>query len=383
MKRALTCLLSLVYLSGCGVFLPYLYDAQELDERLAPSMPKEQVLKYLGKPDRVVQDDGQQVIWEYRLYPKGEWAGYLAHCPFFPNCYFPAEPASPYLVVLQDNQLCMWGTPTVVRPLVPSACGEGARPKGENQARVRVRVSVIPVFMPPPIIPLPQRIAIVPISGTVDSDVNSWLDLTVNFLRTRHPELVLVEREDLRTVLDEVGIQYGGQVDDDTTIRVGKLAGADSLLTYRMILPEDGPSTSAAFELRLFNVESGTTVFRQMTSANQFSSEAIAASRQLTKSKRLTRRLAIEEAAAYGFAALTAAFGDNPLGVVSDYSWTGEGIKLIGVLQGGPALRAGLKPGDQLLKFNGQPLVSWADPVSLPAHVTVSRDGQPLEISVR
>jgi hypothetical protein len=237
--------------------------------------------------------------------------------------------------------------------------------------------------MPPPIIPLPQRIAIVPISGTVDSDVNSWLDLTVNFLRTRHPELVLVEREDLRTVLDEVGIQYGGQVDDDTTIRVGKLAGADSLLTYRMILPEDGPSTSAAFELRLFNVESGTTVFRQMTSANQFSSEAIAASRQLTKSKRLTRRLAIEEAAAYGFAALTAAFGDNPLGVVSDYGWTGEGIKLIDVLQGGPALRAGLKPGDQLLKFNGQPLGSWADPVSLPAQVTVSRDGQPVEISVR
>lgn len=383
MKRVLTCLLSLLTLSGCGVFLPYMYDAQKLDDRLTPSMPKEQVLKYLGKPDRVVQDDGQQAIWEYRLYPKGEWAGYLVHCPFFPNCYFPAEPASPYFVVLQDNQLCMWGTPTVVRPLVPTACGEGARPMRENLAKVRVRVSVIPVFMPPPIDPLPQRIAIVPINGTVDSEVNSWLDLTLNFLRTRHRELILVEREDLRTVLNEVGIQYGGQVDDDTTIRVGRLVGADSLLTYRMIVPEDSPSAAAAFELRLLHVESGTTVFRQMTSANQTSFEALPAARQLNKTRMLTRRLAIEEAAAYGFAALTAAFGDNPLGVVSDYTWTGEGIKLIDVLQGGPALRAGLKPGDQLLKCNDQPLGSWADPVSLPAHVTVSRDGQPLEISIR
>ena len=69
MKRALISLLFLLSLSGCGVLLPYMYDAQKLDDGLASSMPKEQVLKHLGKPDRVVQDDGQQVIWEYRLYP--------------------------------------------------------------------------------------------------------------------------------------------------------------------------------------------------------------------------------------------------------------------------------------------------------------------------
>jgi len=384
MERILIGLLSLLSLSGCGVLLPYMYDAQKLDDGLVLSMPKEQVLKNLGKPDRVVQDDGQQIIWEYRFYPKGEWAGYLAHCPFFPNCYFPAESASPYFVVLQDNRLCMWGTPNTVRPLVSWACEKGARTNRESSVRPKILVSVIPVFMPPPITPLPQRIAIVPTAGSIDNEINSWLDLTLNFLRSRHRELVLVEREDLRAVLDEVGIQYGGQVDDDTTIRVGKLVGADSLLTYRLILPDDTPSVSAAFELRLFNVESGTTVFRQMTSAKQsFSSEAAAVTMRLNTPKPLTRRPAIEEAAAYGLAALTAAFGDNPLGVVSDYTWTGEGIKLIDVLQGGPALRAGLKPDDQILKLNGQPLGSWADPVSLPAQLTVSRDGEPLEISIR
>lgn len=326
---------------------------------------------------------GSKLLWEYRLYPKGEWAGYLAHCPFFPNCYFPAEAASPYYVVLQDDQLCIWGTPNVVRPLVQRVCGKAARPERNDQAKGGFRVSVIPVFMPPPIAPLPQRLAIVPVTGPVDDEVASWLDLTLNFLRTRHRELVLVEREDLQTVLHEVGIQYAGPVDDDTTIRVGRLVGADSLLTYRLVLPEDSRSMSASFELRLFKVESGTTVFRQMASATQTSSETAAARWQLYKSEPLARRRALEEAAAYGLAALAAAFGDNPLGVVSDYAWTGEGIKLIDVLQGGPAFRAGLKPGDHILEFNGQPLGSWADPVSLPAHLAVRRDRATLEVSVK
>src|SRR5512141_1930144 len=139
MQQALVCLMVVLLLSGCGVVLPYMYDAGTLDDRLAVSTPKEQVLKNLGKPDRVVQDDGQQVIWEYRLYPKGEWVGYLMHCPFFPNCYFPAEPANPYYVVLQENQLCMWGTPDVVRSLAWKACGAATRSEGSRSIKALVR----------------------------------------------------------------------------------------------------------------------------------------------------------------------------------------------------------------------------------------------------
>ena len=149
MRRALISLLLLLPLAGCGVLIPYMYDAQKLQDRLAVSMPKEQVLKYLGKPDRVIQDDGVHAIWEYRLYPKGEWAGYLVHCPLFPNCYFPAEAASPYYVILQDNQVCMWGTPNIVRPLIRIACGTATRTAREDQVKGGFRISVIPVFMPP------------------------------------------------------------------------------------------------------------------------------------------------------------------------------------------------------------------------------------------
>jgi hypothetical protein len=377
----------LLPLSGCGVVLPYMYDAGKLEDRLAVSTPKEQVLKNFGTPDRVVQDDGLQAIWEYRVYPKGEWVGYLLHCPFFPNCYFPGEPAKPYYLVLQDNQLCMWGTPDVVRTLAWKVCGKTTRPEGSRPVKTLMRrglqVSVIPVFMPPIISPLPQRLAVLPVAGTTDDRVISWLDLTLNFLRTRHRELVLVEREDLRTVLDEVGIQYTGRVDEDTTIRVGKLVGADSLLTYRLAISGSGEPMSASFELRLLKVESGITVFRQIASSTNSPSAAEVAAGRFSESYPIARRLVVEEAAAYGLAALAASFGDNPLGVVADYSWPGEGVKLLGLLQGGPAFLAGLKPGDQILALNGQPLGNWTDPISLPLRVTVERDGARLEISVR
>jgi hypothetical protein len=387
LQRALVCLIFLIPLSGCGVFLPYMYDAGKLEDRLAVSTPKEQVLKKLGKPDRVVQDDGQQVVWEYQLYPKGEWMGYLLHCPFFPNCYFPAEPADTYYVVLQNNQLCMWGTPDVVRSLAWKVCGKATRTDGSRSittlARGGLQVSVIPVFMPPTISPLPQRLAVLPVAGTTDNRVISWLDLTLNFLRTRHRGLVLVEREDLRTVLDEVGIQYTGRVDEDTTIRVGKLVGADSLLTYRLATSGAGEPMSASFEVRLLHVESGITVFRQIASSTNSSSASEITGGRSYESYPVARRLVVEEAAAYGLAALTAAFGENPLGVVADYSWPGRGVRLLGLLQGGPAFRAGLKPGDQILAMNGQPLGNWTDPISLPLLVTVERDGVQLDINVR
>jgi len=195
--------------------------------------------------------------------------------------------------------------------------------------------------------------------------------------------LVLVEREDLRKVLEEVGIQYTGRVDEETTIRVGRLVGADSLLTYRLALSGPAEPVSASFELRLLQVESGITVFRQITSATISPAAAGAVMGRMNESSPITRRLVVEEAVAYGFAALAAAFGDNPLGMVADYSWPGEGVKLLGLLQGSPAFLAGLKPGDQILALNGQPLGSWIDPISLPLRVTAERDGERLEINVR
>ena len=382
MKRVFACLIFLTALPACGVLVPYVYDAQILQDRLILSMPKEQVLRRLGTPDRIVRDGGQQTIWEYRLYPKGDWAAYLVHCPFFPNCYFPAERGHPYHVVLQDNQLCLWGTPNVVEPLLGLLCGTPMRSDRKN-AMARYHTSVIPVFMPPPIGPLPERLAIVPGDTCNDNGVKSWLDLTLNFLRTRHRQLTLVEREDLVSILKEIGFQYTGQLDEETSIRLGRLTGADSLLIYRCILEETSPN-SAGFELRLLKVESGTTVFRQMVSASH--SALVAAAGPVSvydKYDSRHQRVLLEQAAAYGLAAFTAAFGDNPLGLVYDYTWTDKGIKVIDVLQGGAGFRGGLKRGDEILHSNGEVVYSWADALALPVDLTVKRDGLPIELFLR
>ena len=141
---------------------------------------------------------------------------------------------------------------------------------------------------------------------------------------------------------------------------------------------------SAAFELRLFKVESGTTLFRQTVSASQVSPGLVATGAQRSaKSDSLVRRLLLQEAAAYGLASLTAACGDNPLGLVPDHDWSGEGVKVLDVLQGGPGFRAGLKPGDQIMESDDRPVGSWSDRVTLPAQLTVRHNGVPLEMSAR
>jgi hypothetical protein len=195
--------------------------------------------------------------------------------------------------------------------------------------------------------------------------------------------LVLVEREDLRRLLREIGMQYGGHVDDETAIGLGRMVGADSLLTYRLIQPEDDAG-SAAFELRLFKIENGTTLFRQMALAQPTSPDArVGGPARSSRPSSSGPRVAMTKAAAYGLASLMAAFGDNPLGLVPDYKSSGEGIRVTDVLQGGPGFLAGLKAGDRIVASNGIPVGHWFEAISFPTRLTVARNGQSLEMEVR
>lgn len=372
--------------SACGVLLPYAYDAATLDH-LSVSMSKDEVLKKLGRPDHIVQEDGRLTVWEYRLYAKHEWFGYLIHCPWHPFCYFPAEPPLPYFVALQNGQVCLWGDPGLVRHLASRICGVdglSAGPElGAARESDRSQISVIPVFMPPVITTPIQRLAVVPLSRAPGPSIASWLDLTLNFLRAHHPQLVLVEREDLRSILDEVGIRYTGHVDDETMVRVGQFTGADSLLTYRLTVTGNSTTSAASLELRLLNVESGTTLFRQSTTAFAHRPPIGLVPRHAVSPESASNYYAAAGAAAYGFAALMVAFGDDPLGVVPDYGWPGEGVKLLGVLHGSPAYSAGLRRGDRLLSLSEVPLRSWTELRALPALLTVERSGDTFQIVIK
>lgn len=115
------CLVTIILsLGGCGVVYSYVHNEDKLDQPLSMLMTQTDVETTLGKPGKVVRDDGQILVWEYRLYSRYHWVKELVACPFtawLGGCFFyPAigvrDPNFPraFYVVLYDDQLCIWGT---------------------------------------------------------------------------------------------------------------------------------------------------------------------------------------------------------------------------------------------------------------------------------
>lgn len=57
-------------------------------------------------------------------------------------------------------------------------------------------------------------------------------------LKAQRRSLQIVERADLRAVLDEQALQSGGAVSDQTAVHVGRVLGVDGVVLYRI----DGPN---------------------------------------------------------------------------------------------------------------------------------------------
>ncbi|MDH5576133.1 MAG: PDZ domain-containing protein, partial [Nitrospirota bacterium] len=246
-------------------------------------------------------------------------------------------------------------------------------------------ISIIPVVMPVPVSPFPERLAVVAESTTSGHPFLAWLDVALNFLRKRHPAMVIMERDASQFITNEASSQYSGRFDEESTVRMGRLVGADTLLTYRLepfpeetleIRAKHGGDISGEVEMRLLHVESGLTTFRQSGVATV----KIASPKEgMTWPKdlvHLAHRKAVKKATSYVLAALVTAFGDNPLGLVPSLATPGEGVMVEGVLNGGPADQADLKKGDRILMIDGRPLVDWTTRVSLPAILTIERDGK-------
>ena len=133
-------------------------------------------------------------------------------------------------------------------------------------------ISIIPVVMPVPVSPFPERLAVVAESTTSGHPFLAWLDVALNFLRKRHPAMVIMERDASQFITNEASSQYSGRFDEESTVRMGRLVGADTLLTYRLepfpeetleIRAKHGGDISGEVEMRLLHVESGLTTFRQ------------------------------------------------------------------------------------------------------------------------
>ena len=252
--------------------------------------------------------------------------------------------------------------------------------------------SVIPVGMPVPVSPFPERLAIVAESPTYYQPFIAWLDLALNFLRKRHPAMVIMERDANQFLTNEAVSQYSGRFDEESTIRVGRLLGADTLLTYRVgpiteenleAFAKQGGDISGEVEMRLLHMESGLTTFRQLAVATvklAGRKEGMTWPEDLV---RLAHRKAVKKATSYVLAGLVAAFGDNPLGLVPSLATPGEGVLVEGVLNGGPADRGDLRKGDRILMIDGHPLLDWTTRISLPATLTIERDGKKEQVLLK
>ena len=252
--------------------------------------------------------------------------------------------------------------------------------------------SVTTVLMPQPIAAHPQRLAVIlPQQGPTASFVSSGLDLTLAYLRTFHPTMTIVEREGLEPVTQELIFQHTGKVQDDTMTRIGGWKGADSLLIIQIdkiptehvqAVAQRGGTVAHSVEIRLAQVETGLLLFRQTTLAqvrllppnnNQTWPDEI-----MDDAQRETLRVAYT----YSLAALAAAFGDNPLGLVPDMSSRTEGIRLLGLLHGGPGHIAGLQKGDRILEVDGKPYRSVTQRIPLPAMLLVEQGNERKNVRV-
>ncbi len=252
--------------------------------------------------------------------------------------------------------------------------------------------TITPVVMPVSMASLPDRVAVVGQTNDFGYPFRAWLDVALNFLRKRHPTMVVIERDAEGFITSETTSQLSGRFEEESTVKLGKLIGADTLLTYEFeplpqgligTFTQQGGEISGHMELQLLQLESGVTTFRQAVVATAILPHPGQGNSWPGEMVHLVHRKILKKATSYALSALVAAFGDNPLGVVPSLSTPGDGVMVEGVLQGGPADQEDLKKGDRILKLNGQPLVDWTTHISLPAELTIQRDSETRDIVLK
>jgi C-terminal processing protease CtpA/Prc len=79
------------------------------------------------------------------------------------------------------------------------------------------------------------------------------------------------------------------------------------------------------------------------------------------------------------------------LGIIPDYSWTGEGVRADGVTDGKPASKAGLKTGDIIIRLGSDDVKGIQTYMEALSHqkeggksmVTILRDGKKMELPIQ
>jgi hypothetical protein len=345
---------------GCGLAYTIVKSESKLDNLSVP-MTKRQVIDEIGRPDRVLRDDGRMLVWEYSLTARRQWLYELGLCPVsvwiggciiypFTNVAMEHEREYPHHVVLVNEELCAWGTPSAIlqrrracestgmlpgRP--PGAAGRpepvvtGLGPINRDTVNRYQTMAVMLLEDAPGAAGSGSRVAGIVTTLLLDLDIN------------------VVERAKLDEVLKEQVIQLT-HADDANVLKVGKLVGAQAIIVggvQEWERHEQSRMNKVSLSFRMIDVETGQLLFNGEGHLTDFTTDDPEGSARLIVHRILAR-----------FGSQTGLLGSGRIGV----NWElledqGARFYLVRELRSGlPAERAGLKVGDHIVACNGASL---------------------------
>ncbi|HET6678563.1 MAG TPA: CsgG/HfaB family protein [Nitrospira sp.] len=345
---------------GCGLAYTIVKSESKLDNLSVP-MTKRQVIDEIGRPDRVLRDDGRMLVWEYSLTARRQWLYELGLCPVsvwiggciiypFTNVAMEHEREYPHHVVLVNEELCAWGTPSAIlqrRRACESTGMHPGRPPGAAGRPEPVVTGLGPInrdtvdrYQTMAVMLLEDAPGVAGSGSRVAGIVTTLLlDLDIN----------VVERAKLDEVLKEQVIQLT-HADDANVLKVGKLVGAQAIIVggvQEWERHEQSRMNKVSLSFRMIDVETGQLLFNGEGHLTDFTTDDPEGSARLIVHRILAR-----------FGSQTGLLGSGRIGV----NWElledqGARFYLVRELRSGlPAERAGLKVGDHIVACNGASL---------------------------
>ena len=347
-------------LAACGVAYTIVKSESKLD-RLAVPMTKADVIAQVGRPDRVLRDDGHLLVWEYSLTARNQWLYELALCPlsvwiggciFYPftNIAVEHQREYPHHIVLVNEELCAWGTPAAIlqRRRACASLGSAALGPGGMRGRPEPVVTGIgPINRDT--VDRYRTMAVMLFEDAPDAQGSGSRVAGIITTLLLDLDISIVERAELDEVFKEQVIRLQ-HADDAAALKVGQLVGAQAIVVgevQQWERTESDRTNRVSLAFRMIDVESGVVLFNGRgygTDATTDDPEGLA---RVIANRILSR-----------FGSQTGLLGSGRIGVNWELQELGGArYYLVRELRGGlPAEKAGLKVGDRVIACNGVPL---------------------------
>ena len=389
-------LLASMLSSHCGVAYTVYKSESKLD-RLAVPMTKAQILDEIGRPDRVLRDDGRMLVWEYSLTARHQWLYELGLCPIsvwiggciiypFTNVAMERQREYPQHVVLVNEELCAWGPPIAILQRRRS-CEVAGAPHGRPGA-LPGRPEPVVTGLGPICRETIDRYRTMAVMLFEDAPGAQGSGARVAGIVTTlllDLDMQMVERAKLDEVLKEQVIQLT-HADDANVLKVGKLVGAQAIIVGGVQQWEqqvEARSNGVALSMRMIDVETGQLLFNGEGHLTDPTADDPESSARIIVHRILAR-----------FGSQTGLLGSGRIGVNWELQETaGARYYLVRELRSGlPAEKAGLHVGDQVVGCNGAALAGVKSEreakrlcqveAGQALTLDIRRSGSPLELGI-